>query len=273
MKISLGVVLRRLILALFAIWSLFPIYWMLTMSLKRDVDAVASVPTFLFVPTFQNYVAVLTASPVLSFLVNSVIVAVGATAIGLAVGVPVAYVLARHQFRGRKDYDLWILSTRMTPPVAMLIPFFLMYSRLGLKDTHLGLMIVHVGLNLATIIWVMKGFFMEVPIEIEEAALLDGNSYWGAFLRIILPLSLPGVVAVAILAFLFSWNEFLFAVVLTDTRVRTAPVGLYTFIGYQEIRWAELCASAMILLIPVLLFVLFFQRQLVRGLTFGAVRE
>lgn len=263
---------RRVILWSFALWTLFPIYWIGKTSLQRPVDAIASPPVWLFVPTFANYAKVLGDRAVLGYFVNSTIVGLGATAIGLLFGLPTAYVLARFAFRGRADYDFWVLSTRMTPPVAMLIPFFIMYQRLGLQNTHLGLMLIHVSITLAVVIWVMKGFFADLPRELEEAALIDGCGYWQAFRHIVLPLALPGVAATAILCFLFSWNEFLFALVLGGRNVRTVPVGLYTFVGYQEVRWAELSAAAIVMLVPVLAFVLIFQRQLIRGLTLGAVR-
>ncbi|MFN8455777.1 MAG: carbohydrate ABC transporter permease [Anaerolineae bacterium] len=264
--------LRRLILGVFTLWCLFPIYWIFSTSFKKSVDATASPPIWLFIPTFENYIEVFTKSEVMSFFLDSLIVGLGATGLGLLVGIPTAYVLARHDFKGRTDYDFWVLSTRMTPPVAMLIPFFVMYRTLGLQDSHLGLIIAHVTQNLAIIIWVMKGFFGDLPPELEEAGLIDGCSYWQAFRHIILPLAWPGIAATGILAFIFSWNEFLFALVLTDTQIRTVPIGLYGFIGYQQIYWSQLAASAMLMLIPVLIFVFIFQRQLIRGLTFGAVR-
>jgi multiple sugar transport system permease protein len=268
----LTVTLRRVVLAAFAVWSLFPIYWIVAMSLKREVDVMASPPAWLFTPTLANYRQVLAEGEVIGFFRNSVIVGLGATALGLLVGVPTAYVLARHDFRGRADYDFWVLSTRMAPPVAMLIPFFILYRTLELQDTHLGLIIAHVAQNLAIIIWVMKGFFGDLPRELEEAGLVDGGGHWQAFRTIMLPLALPGIAATGILSFLFSWNEFLFALVLTDTRARTAPVGLQAFIGYQEVLWGQLSASATVMLLPVLIVLLLFQRQIIRGLTFGAVR-
>jgi multiple sugar transport system permease protein len=267
-----AVLLRRLLLAAFAIWTIFPLYWIFTMSLKREVDILASPPVWLFTPSFDSYLEILREGEVIGFFRNSLIVGVGATVVGLLVGVPAAYVLARHEFRGRTDYDFWILSTRMAPPVAMLVPFFVLYRQLGLQDTHLGLIVAHVAQNLAIIIWVMKGFFGDLPPELEEAALVDGASYWQTFARIMVPLALPGIVATGILSFLFSWNEFLFALVLTNDEARTAPVGLHAFIGYQEVQWGALSASATIMLLPVLLLLVLFQRQIVRGMTLGAVR-
>ncbi len=263
--------LRRLLLWLFAVWCLFPIYWLATMSLKRQVDAISRTPRFLFSPFWTNYASVLSSGEVWGYFRASLIVALASTAIGLALGVPTAYVLARYRFRGNADFGFWVLSTRMTPPVAMLIPFFVLFVRIGLFDTYGGLVLAHVAINISIIVWLMKGFFEDLPIELEEAAFLDGAGHFQAFRQICLPVALPGIAAVAILAFLFSWNEFLFSLVLTEN-IRTAPVGLYNFVGYQEIRWGELSASAVLMLAPVILFVFVFQRQLVRGLTLGAIK-
>lgn len=267
-----AVALRRLALAAFAIWTIFPLYWIFTMSLKREVDILASPPVWFFTPTLDSYRQILGEGEIVGFFRNSLIVGIGATLVGLAVGVPAAYVLARHQFTGRADFDFWILSTRMAPPVAMLVPFFVLYRQLGLQDTHLGLIVAHVAQNLAIIIWVMKGFFSDLPPELEEAAQVDGATLWQTFQRIMVPLALPGMVATGILSFLFSWNEFLFALVLTNNRARTAPVGLHAFIGYQEVQWGALSAATTVMLLPVLILLVLFQRQIVRGMTLGAVR-
>lgn len=263
--------LRRLALWLFALWCLFAIYWLASMSLKQPVDAIARRPRFLFTPVWTNYAAVLRSSDVWGYFGNSLAVALASTALALALGVPTAYVLARYRFRGNADFGFWVLSTRMTPPVAMLIPFFVLYVRTGLIGTYAGLVIAHVALNLSIVTWLMKSFFEDLPVKLEEAALMDGASAFQAFRQICLPVALPGVAAVAILAFLFSWNEFLFTLVLGD-RIRTVPVGLYGFVGYQQIDWGGLIASAVVMLAPVLAFVFVFQRQLVRGLTLGATK-
>ncbi len=261
----------RITLALFAIWTLFPVYWLVTMSLKQEVDVVARKPTFIFVPTFENYLKVLTDPAVLGFLKNSLIIGLGTTAAGLLLGVPAAYVLARFEFRGSRDLGFWILSTRFTPPIAMLIPFFVIFYRTGLLGTHLGLIIAHLGVNLSMVVWLMRSFFRDLPRELQDAAYVDGASHWQTFSLIMLPIARPGMAAVAILTFLFSWNEFLFSLVLGSSSVTTIPVGLYKFIGYQQIDWGKLSASAVIMIAPVIVFVMLVQRQLIRGLTFGAV--
>jgi multiple sugar transport system permease protein len=263
--------LRRGLLWLFALWCLFPIYWLLSMSLKTQAQSLSRTPSFLFLPTLENYAAVLQTPEVWQYFLNSSIVAMGATLLALALGVPTAYVLARYRFRGNADFGFWILSTRMTPPVAMLIPFFALYVRTGMVDTYIGLIVAHVALNLSLVVWLMKGFFEDLPSELEEAAFMDGATYFQAFRQICLPLAMPGIAAVAILSFLFSWNEFLFSMVLTQ-EIRTVPLGLYSFVGYQQVRWGELSASATLMLTPVLAFVFVFQRQLVRGLTMGAIK-
>jgi multiple sugar transport system permease protein len=262
----------RATLLLFAIWTLFPIYWLVSMSLKQEVDVVSRRPTFIFTPTFQNYFKVLTDPAVLGFLKNSLIVGLGTTLVGLLLGVPAAYVLARFEFRGSRDLGFWVLSTRFTPPIAMLIPYFVIFYKAGLLDTHLGLIIAHLGTNLSMIVWLMRGFFRDLPRELQDAAQMDGASRWQTFYWIMLPIARPGIAAAAILTFLFSWNEFLFSLVLGGSSVTTIPVGLYKFIGYQQIDWGKLSAGAVIMIAPVILFVLLVQRQLIRGLTFGAVK-
>jgi multiple sugar transport system permease protein len=264
--------LRKLLLWGFAVWCLFPIYWLFLTSLKRPVDVAARPPKFFFPPILQNYTEVLHDPSVWSFFRASTTVALGSTLIVLLIGIPTAYVLARYRFRGNADFGFWILTTRMTPPVAVLIPFFVMYVKTGLLDTSLGLIIAHVAMNLSIVVWLMKGFFEDLPPEFEEAAFMDGASHFQAFTQICLPVALPGIAAAGILAFMFSWNEFLFSLVLADSNVRTVPVGLYGFVGYQQIQWGSLSAAAILMLGPVLAFVALFQRQLIRGLTMGAIK-
>lgn len=269
----LGGAARRASLAAFAVWSIFPVYWLVAMSLKQDRDVLSRRPRiFFFEYQFGNYAEVIVDPDTLSFFLNSAIVALGSTALSLAIGVPAAYVIARYRFRGATDFAFWILTTRMAPPVAVLIPFFVMYVTLGLNDTHIGLVFAHVALNLAIVVWLLRGFFEDLPFELEEAAFMDGATHFQAFRQISLPLAAPGIGAVGILSFLFSWNEFLFALVLADDAVRTVPVGIYGFVGFQTIAWGNLSASAVLMILPVVLFITVFQRSLVRGLTLGAVK-
>ena len=266
-------ILRRVGLAVFAAWCLFPVYWLVATSLKHDREVLSRRPSvFFFEYQFENYARVLADPATLSYFWNSTIVAVGSTFLALAIGVPSAYVIARYKFRGASDFAFWILTTRMAPPVAVLIPFFVMYVTLGLNGTHLGLILAHVAVNLSIVVWLLRGFFEDLPFEMEEAAFMDGATYFQAFRHVALPLALPGIGAVGILSFLFSWNEFLFALVLADEAVRTVPVGIYGFVGFQSIAWGKLSASAVIMIVPVVLFIVVFQRSLIRGLTIGAVK-
>jgi multiple sugar transport system permease protein len=267
-----GRIITLAILIIYAVWCLFPVYWLVATSLKTEIEVVANPPSFVFTPTFKNYIQVLTDPAVLGFLKNSLIVGLGTTVFGLLIGVPAAYVLGRFRFRGSHDLAFWILSTRFTPPMAMLIPFFVIFYRTGLLGTHAGLIIAHLGVNLSMIIWLMRSFFRELPRELEDASSVDGASQLQTFFLVMLPIAKPGVAAVAILTFLFSWNEFLFSLVLGSNSVTTIPVGLYKFIGYQQIDWGKLSAGAVLMIVPVISFVLLLQRHLIRGLTFGAVK-
>ena len=268
-----GQILRRASLALFALWCLFPVYWLVATSLKQEREVLSRRPSvFFFEYQFENYAKVITDPSTLDYFWNSMVVALGSTFLALLIGVPSAYVIARYKFRGASDFAFWILTTRMAPPVAVLIPFFVMYVTLGLNDTHFGLILAHVAVNLSIVVWLLRGFFEDLPFEMEEAAFMDGATYFQAFRQVALPLALPGIGAVGILSFLFSWNEFLFALVLADEAVRTVPVGIYGFVGFQSLAWGQLSASAVIMIVPVVLFIVVFQRSLIRGLTIGAVK-
>jgi multiple sugar transport system permease protein len=265
--------LRWAFLGLFAVWSLFPIYWIISMSLKRPVDTLAVPPKFFFVPVFDAYVEAFSQAPLLVLFWNSMVVALGATAMGIAVGVLGGYALARFGLgRRQKDYEFWVLSTRMAPPVAVALPFFIIYQRFGLQDTLIGLILVHVVFVLGIVTWILLETFRGLPGELEEAALVDGCGRWSAFFRVMLPLAAPGIAGAAVISFLLSWNEFFFALILTNLNAKTAPVGLYNFIGFQAIELNQLAAASSALLLPALIIVAFFQRYLISGLTMGAVK-
>lgn len=251
---------------------LFPIVWIFLTSIKFSVDAMAIPPKWIFTPTSSHYIEVMTERRFLNYFSNSLIVSVSSLGLVLLIGIPTAYVLTRYNFRGKKHVAFWILTTRMAPPITFLIPFFILYRNLGLLDSKLGLIILHITINLALVIWMLKGFFQEIPREMEEAALVDGCSPTQAFMRISLPLAAPGIAATAILGFVFSWNELMFALVLTSTRAKTIPVGLYTFLGYHQVKWGSLCAGTMLAVFPVFMFIMFVQKHLIRGLTFGALK-
>lgn len=275
-------------LTLIAIIGVFmiPVYWIVSTSLKLPTDILTVPPKFVFEPTLANYRVVLLGEKNVAvtggrlggstefprYLLNSLIVSLSSTGLALVLGAPAAYCLARFEFRGKKLLAYYMLSTRMIPGIAIVIPFYIMFSRLQLVDTYVALTSVLLTINLAFVVWMMKGFFQEIPVELEEAALVDGCTRLGAIRRIVLPLAISGLSATAIFCMILCWNEFLYAVILTTTNAKTATVAVATFMGYREIAWGSMMAAAVAVAGPVLIFTLLVQRNLVRGLLMGAVK-
>ena len=270
--LDLGSLVGTVTLLIFMVAFFLPIAWAVLMSLKTQVDALSMPPKWWFVPTLENYLTVWQDGRFATYARNSVVIAVSATGIGMILGVPAAYALARFRVRGQKAILLGILSTRMMPPVAFVIPFFILFTRLSLRDTPQAVIIMHVSFILGFVIWMMRSYFRDVPRELEEAARVDGCNDYQAFWRVVLPIATPGLATSAIFAFIFSWNEFLYAMVLTTMKAKTLPLGIYNWIAYEEIMWGELTAAAVIAMIPVVIFYFFIQRAFVRGLTMGAVK-
>jgi multiple sugar transport system permease protein len=187
-------------------------------------------------------------------------------------GAMAAYGLARFSFAGTRHLAFWILSTRFAPPVAFIVPIYLMVQKAGLLDSHLALILIYTAMNLSLVVWILRGFFAEIPIEIEEAALIDGYSRLQIFWRVAVPLVRPGIVSTAILSAIFSWNEFLYAMVLTQRRAATLPVYLAGFSNSMGLAWREYMAVGTMAVLPILVFTFALQKHLVRGLTFGAVK-
>jgi multiple sugar transport system permease protein len=195
------------------------------------------------------------------------------TALALLIGVPASYALSRGGFKASRGIALWILATRMAPPIAFTIPFFLAYRFLGLSDTLAGLIIVYLTFNLALVIWMMQPYFDGVPRELEEAAWIDGSGVWSAFWRVTLPLSAPGLAATAVICFILSWNDFFYALVLTRTNASTAPVAIVNFIQYTGWEWGRIAAAGTLVMLPVVVFSILVRNYLVRGLAAGGVKE
>lgn len=251
--------------------TLFPFVWLVTMSFKTDADIFAWPPRLLFTPTLANYEEVLASSFPRSFL-NSAIVSTLSTALSLAIGVPAAYALSRTQMRGERSLSLLILTSRMAPPIAFVIPYFLAYRFTGLLDTRTGLALIYLTFNIPLVIWLMRSFFDGCPRSLEEAAWLDGASLWQGFTRVILPISGPGIAATAILCFLYSWNDFFFALILTRNEAMTAPVAVVNFMNYEGWEWGKIAAGGSLVMLPVLLFSILVRRFLVQGMTAGALK-
>jgi multiple sugar transport system permease protein len=248
---------------------LFPFFWLLQMSFRPNQDVHGH---GLFTPTFEHYRALWTGNFPQSF-VNSIVASGLSTLLAMLIGVPAAYALSRGGFRSSRRTALWILATRMAPPIAFTIPFFLAYRYLDLLDTTTGLVIVYLTFSLALVIWMMQPFFDSVPRELEEAAWIDGCSIWGTFRNVTLPLAAPGVAATAVICFILSWNDFFYALILTRTKASTAPVGIVNFIQYAGWEWGKIAAGGALVMLPVVVFAVLVRNYLIHGLTAGGTKE
>jgi multiple sugar transport system permease protein len=261
-------------LALFI--TLFPIYWIAVNSFKVDLDIFAVPPVwFDFSPTLKHYRAAFIERPFLIFAMNSLIIAVATTIVSLTFGTMAGYALARFRYPGRMKYHVsfWILSTRMMPPIVTIIPLFLFFNYFTLLNTKTAVVIAYTAFNLPFATWMMKSYFQDLPVELEEAAIVDGDTRWGAFLHVALPLARPGLAATAIFILILSWNEFLLALILTQTEQSlTLPIGISGRVTQYTTYWGEISAAGFLASVPIMIFALIVQRHLVRGLSFGAVK-
>ena len=269
MRVNAWHLVGLLAIVLFAV---FPFYWMVATSMKTQAEALASPPVWLFTPRLANYTQVLFQRDVLSSLANSLIVALSTTALAVGLGTPAAYALARFEFKGKEDLWFWFITNRMLSPIVVALPVYLMARTLGLIDTHLVLILVYLTFNLPIVVWICTDQFRGVPKDLDEAARLAGASRFAIFWRIALPLAMPGVAVSAIFSFIFSWNELLYALVLTRNNARTAPVSATSFMSGYDLPWGEITATGTLIVFPVVIFALIVSRHLVQGLTMGAVK-
>ena len=258
-------------LGIVAFIAIFPYVWMILTSFKTRADAFAIPPTWFFRPIIRHYLEAFINKEFLQNLVNSLIISVSTTVLSLIIGVPSAYAFARYKLYGDHHIFFYILTTRMAPPITIALPLYLVMAKAGLLNTHFAIIIAHTTFNLALVVWLMRGFFRMIPIEIEEAALIDGCSTFGTFLRISLPLAGGGLVATAIFCIIMSWNEFLFAMILGGDRAATLTVAVPGLVTTRGTYWGQIAAVGTIITIPILIFSLLVQKHLVRGLTFGAI--
>jgi multiple sugar transport system permease protein len=259
-----------LILALVAA-VMFPFVWLLLMSFRTTDDIFAGASRIFGAPTFANYAALWESDFRRSFS-NSAIASTVSTALAMLVGVPGAYALSRMTVRAEKSLSLLVLASRMAPPIAFTIPYFLAYRYIGLLDTLTGLILIYLTFNLSLVVWLMRSFFDSCPRSLEEAAWIDGATQWQTFLRIVLPISAPGLAATAILCFLYSWNDFFFALILTRKEAMTAPVAVVNFMNYEGWEWGKIAAGGTMVMLPVLVFSIAVRRFLIHGMTAGAVK-
>lgn len=254
---------------------LFPVYWMIITGFKVEKEYLTW-PPILFTKnlTLENYRNIFFSKSMFFYLRNSIIIVSVSTILSLFIGSFAAYGLARLGFRKnfKKNLSFWILSLRMMPPIIFLVPIFIIFSSIKLNDTFVGMILIYTFLNLSFVVWMMRGFFNDLPISIEEAALIDGCNRWGVFFKIAIPLAAPGLAATGIFCMIFSWNEFLIAVQLTSFKSNTITTLISSFITDRGLYWGQMCAAGTVAALPMIIISLFIQRYLVKGLTLGAVK-
>ena len=250
----------------------FPIFWMALTSFKTELAAVQTPPTLVFAPTLENYAEVQQRADYIRFALNSVVISLGATILALLLAVPGAYAMAFFPGRRTKDTLLWMLSTKMLPPVGVLVPIYLIFRDLNLLDTRTGLVIVYALINLPIVIWMLYTFFKEVPKDILEAGRMDGAKPKQELTHILMPLSLPGIASTGLLSIILCWNEAFWSLNLTTTSAAPLTTFIASFSSPEGLFWAKLSAASTMAIAPILVFGWMSQKQLVRGLTFGAVK-
>jgi multiple sugar transport system permease protein len=244
--------------------------WTLSLSLKNEIDNMAFPPVFIpWPPTLDNFVDVFAKNDFLNYTINSVIVSFTATGLALLIGVPAGYGIAKSK---ATKAAVLILIARVTPGLSFLVPLFLIFQWLSLTGTLTPLVITHLVITVPIVVWVMIGFFEGLPAELEEAALVDGATIWQAFRHVAMPLARPGITVAMILSFIFSWNNFIFGVVLAGRETRTLPVAVYNVLTFEQVSWGPLAAAALVVTAPVLLLTLVMQKEIVAGLTAGGVK-
>lgn len=290
----------------YAVLTLIPLLWIVATGFKSSVDSIAYPPKVVFEPTVEGYVNLFTTQTRLSEdakaettenlpwyeqivrkkgntivgesrfaerFFNSVIIGFGSTFFAIVLGTAAAYAFSRFKVPLKDDLLFFILSTRMMPPIAVAIPIFLMFRNLGLNDTHAGMILLYTAVNLSLAVWLINGFIDEIPVEYEEAALIDGYTRFQAFYKVVLPQAATGIASTAIFCLIFAWNEYAFAVLLTSGTAQTAPPFIPTIIGVGGQDWPAVAAGATIFLVPVMVFTILLRKHLLRGITFGAVRK
>jgi multiple sugar transport system permease protein len=251
---------------------LTPVFWLINVALKTQAQLFVRTPTFIFRPTLDNFTIALTRYGILKDALNSLIIAGCSTVITLVFATLFVYGISRYRFRLRTPLLMWILNLRMLPPIAVVIPFYVVYADFGLTDTFLGLILAYLPITMPLAIWLLYGFAQDMPRSIDEAARIDGASRWRVFFDMVLPLMRPAIAVAGTFCFLEVWNEFTLALVLTGSRTKTVSIGMSEFITEHAVEWGPMAAAALMLLLPLLVITYFLQRSLVRGLTLGAVR-
>ncbi|WP_257985496.1 carbohydrate ABC transporter permease [Bacillus sp. V5-8f] len=262
--------LKNLALVLYAIFALFPLIWLLVISFKHDREMYNTV--FIFTPTLENYKVLFSNGDFFGYFANNIIVSVGAILLSIIVGVPAAYALARYDFKGKESIAFQFLSFRFAPEILVVLPIFLIYQQLGIYDTHFGLIWIFQVISLPLLIWILRGYFEDISVEMEHAARLDGYSWWQVFIKMIMPLIKPGLVASSLLSFIFVWNNFTFSLLLAGQDVTTTTVAMLKYVSSDTVHYGQMAAAVLISSLPIIILALAIQKHLVRGLSMGAVK-
>lgn len=260
---------RTVLTYIIVLGSLLPLVWLLVTSLKVGRGAQGGLS---FIPSFDSFASVLGQSDFFEAYGNSLIIVAATTLLSLFFGITAGYTIARTQGKATGAMGIWIILVRMAPPMGFALPFFLMFRATGLLDTYPALVLVYLTITLPFVTWIMAGYFRSIPVALEEAARIDGCTRIQALFRIIVPSSWPGIATCAIFSFIMSWNEFFYPLILSGRETRTVSVSIQGFISYAGVDWAELSAASVLVILPVLIFTIFTQKGLIRGLTAGAVK-
>ena len=251
--------------------TLFPFYWTLMISLKTQKQAFEVTPKLIFTPIFDNYMELFVSGGFVKFFINSFFVSILSVGLALAIGIPSAYIFARCEFRFKKAFFYVLLITRMSPGAVFVIPYFVAYNKLNMIDTYIGLTLILFATNLGIIVWSLRAFMEEIPISLEESARIDGCSMLKTLFKITIPLSTPGIASTGIISFIFSWNEFLFPLLLSRTKTATAPIGILNFLVFEKMNWGIIAAGCILIALPVLIFGIIMRKYYVKGLTQGSL--
>jgi len=262
--------LKDLGLLLYAMFALFPLVWLVIISFKHDREMFNT--TFIFSPTLDNYRVLFSSGEFIGYFVDNLIVSVGAIILSIVVGVPAAYALARFDFKGKESIAFTFLSFRFAPEILVVLPIFLIYQKIGLYDTYFGLIWIFQVVSLPLMIWILRGYFEDISVEMEHAARLDGYSWWQVFIKMIIPLIKPGLVASSLLSFIFVWNNFTFSLLLAGQKVTTTTVAMLKYVSSDTVHYGQMAAAVLISSLPIIILALAIQKHLVRGLSMGAVK-
>ncbi len=260
------------VIFIYLLFVIFPIIWIVLLSLKTEVQAFANPPLFIFKPNLMNYYNLFVEENFGKYLFNSIFIASLSSIVCLLIGAPTAFALSRNQNRINKGILIWVLISRMAPAMTYVIPFFVVFSYFKMIDTYFGLILAYSVLNLPLVIWLMRSFFLELPSETLEAAKIDGASTFQIFRKIAIPLASPGIVSTGIITFVVAWNEFIFALVLTRRHAVTAQIGIGNLQKFEGTEWGQMAAGAIVLILPAMIIAFFITKYFVQGLTSGATK-